>query len=142
MYDDCNRNRQVRPPFLLVFLLLTACAGQPVESEAEARILQLDRQVRKESRFPVLVPLPQAGEVVGAGIPPRTAGELRGAASALSELRGEAGAPQPSSLTTDETVAELRAMVEDLRAVSARPSVAADVDIGALGFPTPPPLED
>lgn len=119
-------------------MFLSACATQRQVSAEEAIINDIAREKAKTSRFPILVPLPSAGEVVGEGIPAETATDLKGAASELGGFK-QIAAAAPDDLETEATVAELRAMIASLRA--GRTAAPLRVDVEALGFPTPPPLE-
>lgn len=117
--------------------ILSSCASQETPSEAELRISAIADESSRRAPFPVLGPLPSAEEVVGEGIPVETAMELRSAASELANLRDTTAIPR-SSLSTEATVMELRAMVAELQSgqTPSRPAV----DVSALDFPTPPPL--
>lgn len=126
-----------RTLFLLVIGALAACASQEPITEAEARFAELAKERRQDERYPVLAPLPGEAAVVGEGIPGSRAGELRGAASEFDALRGRTGLSD-DPLSANEIAAELQAMVARLQAqeTTTRP----EVDVEALSFPTPPPL--
>ena len=119
-------------------LALVACASGPQISEAERAINAIANESSADAPFPILGPLPSRAEVVGEGIPRSTATELREASAVLVSLGQSSSAPRPS-LSTEDTVIELKALIDRLRADPnpARPVV----DVRALGFPTPPPLD-
>lgn len=129
----------IRASFIVISALaLAACATSQPVSEGQAKIDARAAELRKNEKFPVLGPLPSKKDVVGEGIPKSTGSELRNAASELISLRNAAG-DSDGELTTDETVAELRSMVAMLR--EGRQPAPPEVDVEALAFPTPPPLD-
>ncbi|NNU16553.1 hypothetical protein HK107_09495 [Parvularcula sp. ZS-1/3] len=128
-----------RAPFIVVSALaLAACASSQPVSEGQAQIDARAAELQKYEKFPVLGPLPSRKDVMGDGIPESAGSELRSAASELVSLRNAAG-ERRGELTTDETVAELRSMVAMLR--EGRQPAPPEVDVEALAFPTPPPLD-
>jgi hypothetical protein len=136
--SDCNRQEQMRATWFMFPFALAACASQEPISESEQRINALASERRGEERFPVLRPLPNRKEALGQGETGDTRQELTDAAVPLRALTGEASAA-PAEPSLGEVAAELRAMVAALRDQQDTPPPA---DIEALGFPTPPPLED
>ncbi|MFC3303830.1 hypothetical protein [Parvularcula lutaonensis] len=126
-----------RTLFVLGIVMLASCASKPPVTEAEARFERLAEVRQKEERYPVLVPLPGEAAVVGRGIPGEQAGELRSAASEFEALRQRA-AISDDPLSTDATVAELKALIAQLKS---QQELGPAIDVGALDFPTPPPLD-
>lgn len=117
---------------------LVACASGPQISDAEREINAIANESSASAPFPILGPLPSRADVIGEGIPQSTATELREASAVLVRLGQSSTVPRPS-LSTEDTVVELKALIDQLRA---NPNPAPPVvDVQALGFPTPPPLD-
>jgi len=127
----------MRSHLLVMILALTACASsQEGISQSELELVALADEKAKGARYPVLGALP-GGAPGPEDFPPEIGPELRQRASelvSLSASTSDVGDP----LTTEATVAELLLLVDDLQ--QGRTATAPIVDLQALDFPTPPPL--
>ncbi|MCQ8185265.1 hypothetical protein NOG11_07650 [Parvularcula sp. BGMRC 0090] len=114
---------------------LAACATEPL-SEGQVLINERAKMRAKDEKFPVLRPLP-GREALGEGLPGNPRQELAETALAM-RLLTEQAAEAPNGSDIDAVAGELRALVAELqRGSTVR---GPEVDVEALGFPTPPPL--
>jgi hypothetical protein len=127
----------MRRLFLIFPFALAACASEPL-SEGQILINERAKLRAKEEKFPVLRPLPGRREALGEGLPGNPRQELAEIARDLQLLTEEAAAA-PGGSETEAVAAELKALVAELQ--NGRRARGPEVDIEALGFPTPPPLD-
>lgn len=122
----------------VIFCALASCVGGSGDvTQREAELLVLAEQKTKGSRYPVLGTLPD--DAPGpSDFAPDMAPELRSRAIELVSLAENAGRVA-DPVTTETTVVELLSLVQSLQQKNSDPDPLLDVK--ALDFPTPPPLE-
>lgn len=137
---DCNMQVDMyRALHGFAILLLLACTSRGDDvSERERSFLEIATQKSREVGYPVLSQLPSSDEVTSGEDPAGLAPSLRRRAEVFSSLDPDAAATA-DALETGEVVSELEALVAGLRAGTVAPP--PPVDVRALEFPTPPPLE-
>lgn len=138
--DDCNWHKHmVRAFFCSAAFLTLGCASQaPEVTEAERRFQRLAAEKSRGAPFPVLGELTAPEDLGDKGLPLGTGDDVRALAAELAGLMAETERTAPS-LDDDPTVRELQVLIRQVQATA--PRLKPRVDVEALDFPTPPPVQ-
>ncbi|MEM1380110.1 MAG: hypothetical protein AAGH41_05730 [Pseudomonadota bacterium] len=137
---DCNWHKHmVRALFCSAAFLTLGCASQaPEMTEADRRFQRLAAEKSRGAPFPVLGVLTAPDDLGDKGLPPGTGDDIRALAAVLAGLNAETE-PTGPGLDEDPTVVELQALIRQVQGTA--PRLKPRVDVEALDFPTPPPVE-